>query len=258
MIPYFEQPRLSVGPLTIYGFGVLVGIAVLVSAEIVRRRAHARNLSGLLAQRLTSRIVIAGFIGAHLVDRLVYFPSETLADPLSLLKPWAGLSSFGGFWGATVAAIIFQRRHRIPALWPYLDVIAYAFPPGWIIGRLGCFIAFDHPGSPTRFFLGQRYSDGVVRHNLGLEEALYTVVIAVVFVALGRRARRPGFFVAWLAVLYSPFRFALDFLRKIDVRYFGLTPGQYGAIVVFIVGAVLAARLSRSAPPRPAGAAAPP
>lgn len=254
MIPYFEQPRVSLGPLTVYGFGVLVTVAVLVGADMVRRRALAQDLSAVVAQRLTSWILAGGFIGAHLVDRLVYFPSEALAEPVSILKLWAGLSSFGGFLGAIVAAIFFQRRRQVPALLPYLDVIAYAFPFAWVIGRLGCFIAFDHPGSPTSLFLGQRYTDGIVRHNLGLDEALYTVGIAAAFLALGHQHRRPGFFVAWLAVLYAPFRFALDFLRKIDVRYFGLTPAQHGAVLVFIVGALIAARLSRSAhPPSVAG-----
>ena len=35
-----------------------------------------------------------GFLGSHLVDRLVDFPRETLADPFSLLRFWESLSSF--------------------------------------------------------------------------------------------------------------------------------------------------------------------
>ena len=83
------------------------------------------------------------------------------------------------------------------------------------------------------------YRDGVVRHNLGLEEALYTVLIAGAFVFLGRRHRFTGFFVGTLAVLYAPFRFGLDFMRHIDVRYFGMTPGQYGSIAVLLAGIVV-------------------
>ena len=47
-----------------------------------------------------------GYIGAHLVDRFVYFPGETLANPISILKFWEGLSSFGGFVGSITAAWI--------------------------------------------------------------------------------------------------------------------------------------------------------
>lgn len=245
MIPYFEQPHISIGPLTIHSFGVLVAIAVLVGAAIIWRRANAEELDPALAQKLTTWILVGGFAGAHLVDRFVYFPAETLADPVSIVRVWEGLSSFGGFLGAIAAIVVFTRRHRLDPLWRYLDVIAYAFPFAWILGRLGCFVAYDHPGSPTRFFLGQEYRDGIVRHNLGFEEALYTILIASVFTLLGRRRRAPGFFVGWLAVLYAPFRFALDFLRKIDVRYLGFTPGQHGSILVLIAGAVLVAHAAK-------------
>ncbi|WP_437537733.1 hypothetical protein WME79_18845 [Sorangium sp. So ce726] len=62
-----------------------------------------------------------------------------------------------------------------------------ALPFGWTAGRLGCFLAFAHPGKVTTFFLGQQYTDGLIRHNLGLEEALYMIPVTAVIVALGQR-----------------------------------------------------------------------
>lgn len=248
MIPYFEQPHIPLGPITIHGFGLLVAAAVLLGAALIRRRARKLGLDVPAIQRLVTWVVIGGFIGAHLVDRFVYFPRQTLEEPFSLLRPWEGLSSFGGFLGAIVGIRLFLRRHPLQPMWPYLDTIAWAFPFAWVIGRLGCFIAYDHPGSPTTFFLGQTYRDGIVRHNLGFEEALYSAVIAAIFLLLSRRDRQPGFFVAWLAILYAPFRFSLDFLRKIDVRYLGLTPGQYGAALLLVAGVVLLVRALRDRP----------
>lgn len=109
-------------------------------------------------------------------------------------------------------------------------------------GHLGCFLAFDHPGLATRLFLGEVYTDGVVRHNLGLEEALYMIPVVLLFWTLGRRPRPAGFFAGLLALLYAPVRFALDFLRIVDARYFGLTPGQYGAVALFVVGGLILLR----------------
>jgi phosphatidylglycerol:prolipoprotein diacylglycerol transferase len=248
MIPYFNQPRLDLGPLAIHAFGVLVAAAVLVGIRVIKIRSAKDGLDALLAQQLTSWILVGGFLGAHLVDRLVYFPAETLEDPLSLLFFWEGLSSFGGFAGALTGIALFLRSHSLDGkTWRYLDVVAYAFPFGWVFGRLGCFLAFDHPGSPTRFILGQEYRDGVVRHNLGLEEAIYTLVIVLVFLALGRSRRPAGVFVGGLALLYAPFRFSLDFLRKIDVRYFGFTPAQYGSVALAICGIAILVRAHRRA-----------
>lgn len=240
MLPYIAQPHISLGPISIHAFGVLVALAMIVGMRFVRSRARVDGLDPLVADRLVTWVLIGGFIGAHLVDRFVYFRQETLADPITIVKFWQGLSSFGGFLGAIVAAVLFFRRESTLPRWRYLDCVAYGFPFGWIFGRLGCTVAFDHPGIETRFFLGEHDASGIVRHNLGFYEAIYTVLIAALFHYLGRKGRRPpGYFVAVLAIVYTPVRFLFDFLRTRDVRYLGLTPGQWGAIALLIVGVLL-------------------
>jgi len=252
MIPYFAQPSVSFGPISIHAFGVLVAVGILIGMRLIRRRAAVWGIDPATAERLTIWILLGGFACAHLIDRLVYFPRDAIANPWSLLRFWEGLSSFGGFLGAVLGAALFIHHERLgPQKWPYLDVVAYAFPTSWFFGRMGCFCAFDHPGLATNFALAERYTDGVVRHNLGLDEALYTLPVALLFLWLGgRRARSPGFFVGLLAVLYAPVRFLLDFLRFDDVRYFHFTPGQYGAAALLVVG-VLILSIRRPAEPGP-------
>jgi phosphatidylglycerol:prolipoprotein diacylglycerol transferase len=246
-IPYFEQPQLKVGPLTFHAFGALVAIAVLFGTWILKRRSLEEGLDAEVSGRMVFWALVVGFIGAHLVDRFVYFPEKTFKDPLSILKVWEGISSFGGIMGGVLGAALFIRREKLPAplAWRYLDAIAYAFVHGWIFGRLGCFTAFDHPGTKTDFFLGQYHpdplTDSMVKiHNLGLYEAIYFVPLAVLYWALGRKKHRPpGFYVALIAVVYPPVRFGLDFLRVVDVRYAGLTPAQWGSIAFVGLGLYL-------------------
>jgi phosphatidylglycerol:prolipoprotein diacylglycerol transferase len=238
LIPYFNQPSLSIGPVSIHAFGILVALGIFASLLLVYQRAQFLGLDSALSEGMVMWILTAGFIMAHIFDRIAYFPRETFNDPLSLLKIWAGISSFGGFIGAAIGALLFIWHSKMGAeRWHYLDLIAYSFPIGWLFGRTGCFVAYDHPGTPTAFFLGQAYRDGVVRHNLGLEEALYTLLIAALFFALGYKKTRPaGFFVGLLSVVYAPGRFFLDYLRITDARYFQHTPGQYGSILLLIFG----------------------
>ncbi|HEX7597016.1 MAG TPA: prolipoprotein diacylglyceryl transferase [Polyangia bacterium] len=255
MIPYFNQPSLSLGPISIHAFGVLVAAGILIGMRLIRRRSSALGMDGALAERLTMWILLGGFAGAHLFDRLVYYPADALAHPLSLLRFWDGLSSYGGFMGSIAAASIFVHRARLGSQkWAYLDLIAYALPTGWFFGRTGCFLAFDHPGLETTFFLAQRYSDRVVRHNLGLDEALYTLPIALLFLWLGRgRTRSPGFFAGLLALVYAPVRFLLDYLRTDDVRYFNFTPGQYASAAFLVGGVLILWLIPTRAPSPPAG-----
>jgi len=68
---------------------------------------------------------------------------------------------------------------------------------------------------------------------------------------LHRLGARPGSYSAAVLVLYTPIRFFLDFLRldaaqNGDVRYGGLTPGQYGSIILFVLGVAIAYRLLTS------------
>lgn len=238
LIPYFHQPSLSLGPVTIYAFGALVAMGVLITLLLIHRRAQFLKLDADLTKNMAIWILVTGFIVAHVFERVAYFPRETLNDPLSLLRIMDGISSFGGFLGGILGAVLFAYSSKIGSKrWEYFDLVAYAGPLGWFFGRMGCFVAYDHPGIPTSFFLGQVYSDGVVRHNLGFEEALYILPIAVLFLVLGHNKKKPaGFFIGLLSVLYAPVRFFLDFLRITDAQYFGLTPGQYSAIAFLIFG----------------------
>lgn len=121
----------------------------------------------------------------------------------------------------------------------YADTITYGFPFGWFFGRVGCGVVHDHIGRPTEFFLGMDFPGLGVRHELGLYEASYTLIVAGLFFLWGRTDRPPGFFLAAFGMLYAPVRFGLDFLRATDLasadsRYFGLTPGHYGSILMFL------------------------
>ena len=238
MIPYFAQPKLHLGPITIHAFGVLVATGILLAFRSIRRRAAAQGLDPVLAERTAMRMVVVGFISAHIVDRLAYYPRDVLANPLSLLYIWESISSFGGILGGTLVAVWFVRRQVTGTQgWRYLDLVAFAFPLAWLFGRMGCAFAFDHPGYETSFFLAQRYTDHIVRHNLGLDEAILIVPLVLLFHFLGRgKPRTPGFYVGLLALAYAPVRFLLDFLRWDDARYFGFTPGQYGAVLLAGIG----------------------
>jgi phosphatidylglycerol:prolipoprotein diacylglycerol transferase len=169
-----------------------------------------------------------------------------------LLNPFAGLSSFGGFLGALIAFLWFTKRAGVSRL-DYADSVALGLTIGWIFGRTGCFTAHDHPGRHTDFWLAVRYPDGP-RHDLGLYELLFTIVLAVFLFLYNRKLRPPGRIIGIAALAYAPVRFALDFLRATDVsrpdeRYFSLTPAQWACIATAVLGLYLIRR--SLAPPSP-------
>ena len=276
MIPYFDIPVIRLGPLEIHAFGVLVALGILVGADRTRKRARQLGLTDEPTSVMITWVVVCGFIISHMFDVLTYQPGEmahaelpgwiaSLVDKLPdagraffsagwfrglvfLLNPTAGISSFGGFIGSLLTLIWWSRRNRYPLL-AAVDSLIFGLSVGWLFGRLGCFTAHDHPGEFTNFFLGVRYPEGV-RHDLGLDEAVFAFFLAIAFAILGRKVRRIGFYPTVAALVYGPLRFGLDFLRVregrgADPRYFGLTPAQYGAIVMTLAGVGLAVYITR-------------
>lgn len=239
----------------IHPFGVLVAIGVVLGARIAEWRGERLNLRGSAVAQAAAYVLIPAFVMAHVLDAIFYHPDVVLERPLYVLEVWNGLSSFGGFVGATLGAIYWCRWRGVD-LRVIADPIAFAFPFGWLFGRLGCFGVHDHPGRVTMFFLGvEDYEVGFppwqVRHDLGLYEVLWCLAVIPLFLWLGRKKRPTGFFLALLPLLYAPVRFGLDFLRATDVemadeRYFGLTPGHYGAIVLLVGGSIVAWRIRRA------------
>lgn len=263
MIPYFQIPVVHVGPLPIDPWGTLVCIAFVLGLEIARARGVRMGLDvrdvvdGILAT------AGGGFVGGHLVHVLAYHPEKLDEEGvMALVRIWAGFSSFGGFLGAIVGSVVFFRFIRKVDWWRHADAIMYGFPFAWIFGRLGCFTVHDHIGRKTDFFLAVQFPTYGTRHDLGLYEALLSMVIAATFWVTGRKDRPAGFFLALWCVMYAPVRFGFDFLRNTDlehaadVRWSGLTPAQWGCILMFGTGLALWARLRQPAPT--ASTAAPP
>jgi phosphatidylglycerol:prolipoprotein diacylglycerol transferase len=232
MIPYLQLPTLRVLGLPVTPFSYLVALGMLVCFVLGQRRVKAEGLFTPVSAGALVWITVGGFAGAHVVEILAYQPQRLLENPLSLLEIWDGLSSFGGFIGGTIAFLLFSSQQGIWML-PYLDALMYGFAPGWIIARLGCVSAHDHPGPPSDFFLAVAYPGGS-RHDLGLYEALLAALITLVLYLLPRRQRFVGFYSALVMAIYAPARFLLDFWRTGpgEPRYLGLTPAQYLSLVM--------------------------
>jgi phosphatidylglycerol:prolipoprotein diacylglycerol transferase len=266
MIPYFSGHLYDlnlplVGKVSIHMFGVLVALGVIVGDRIVVRQGQQRGIDANDVKYMNARIVIWGFIVAHLVSVIFYFPERIREDWRVLYNPFAGLSSFGGFLGAFLAFLYYTKKAGIPRLL-YADSVALGLSIGWIFGRMGCTSAHDHPGRrvSASFFLSVNYPDGP-RIDLGLYELLFTIVMTVILFRYNRKARQPGRIIALAMLMYAPARFILDFLRETtvsaaishpDKRFLALTPAQWACLATAALGVYIWRRPAASPPAPPA------
>lgn len=246
-IPTFKIPFLFGLKIPIQPFGILVGIGLVVGYFATRRRARLTGLDPEVMADSILWVAGVGFIVGHLVSVVFYFPERIAENPLVLLAIWSGLSSFGGFLGGALGAWLFFKRRGLSVL-EHVDALIFGLMPGWIFGRLGCTVVHDHPGKITDFVLGVHcgagpcappWVPGQTRHDLGLYEMLFTVVLTIVIYALRNVRPIRGFHLALMLILYSPVRFVFDYARTADKTYFGLTPGQYLAISLLFIAAAL-------------------
>jgi phosphatidylglycerol:prolipoprotein diacylglycerol transferase len=255
-IPFFELQVYDllipgVGTLPVDPWATLVCIGFVVGLEVARWRGIKLGLETRDIVDGAVVIVLTGFVIAHVVTVLFYFPERLTEQGIwAILKVWEGFSSTGGFIGAVLGAWLFYKFVRPRPALRHADVICFGFPFGWFFGRLGCGVVHDHIGATTNFFLAMDFDNGFgpwaagdphvtgIRHELGLYEAMYMIPVGLAFLWWGRQDRVPGFFLGWFGVLYAPMRFVLDFLRNNDLdhqdaRYWGLTPAQYGMVLMF-------------------------
>jgi phosphatidylglycerol:prolipoprotein diacylglycerol transferase len=257
LIPFITIPELTllnhhvlhvaghavdVGPFSIKPFGALVALGVYLGLSLVQRYAKQRGFTADAMSRFVFWIMVISFTSGHVLDTIFYHPEHIAEDPLSLLKIWDGLSSFGGFAGGIIGSFAFKHRFGLRKVLPFADTMAAAFPFGWVFGRMGCSVVHDHPGLRSDLWFAVQYPQGG-RFDLGLYEMLFAILVAVGALLAARRPRPAGFFLGYIMLTYAPTRFAFDFLRAApgelvgaDPRYLMLTPAQWACIATAVGG----------------------
>jgi len=239
-----SAPTLGIGPLRVYSFGLLVALDFLFSIYLVRRWALGH---GLEWSKLSAGVVWIGAIGyylSHVASLVLYYP-EDMSDPMAWLDARTRISSYGGFYGGAVVALIFLLKHRLPLL-RYADSLIYGLVGGYIFGRLGCFSVHDHPGRESSFPLALDF-DGAPRHDLGLYEMIFLIGLFFCLNAVAWKRRPPdGTILGVTALAYAPVRFGLDSLRVVDTTYAGLTPAQWFCIPTLLIGIAVIRRSRQS------------
>lgn len=245
MIPWIESHSYPLGPITLQTWGTLVAVGFLCAVWVAARRAREKKLDPKIVWDMAFWIFIAAFVGARAFHVLFYEPGYYLVHPLEAIDPRApGYAIMGGILGGAGAAYLFAKRKGLDFI-AYADVLAWGIPWGCGIGRLGCFLIHDHPGTLTSFALGVKYPDGKVRHDLGLYLSIVGFVIGVAFLIVnwkyGKKVR-PAFWFGLFLILDGVLRFFLDFLRVADRRLLFLTPTQWVLLATTSLGIFLVTR----------------
>ncbi len=229
-----------------------VPAAIVSGYWLALRRAREAGVNTKMFESSMEWGIAGGLLLSHMTEILLYQPQKLKAEGvLTLFKFWDGLSSYGGFFGGTAVLAAFYLITQRRRWWVEADLLIQGMILAWVFGRFGCTVSGDHPGPRTTLPFAYPYPEGP-RHNMGLYELVFTVVVLLPANLLLHRKKPPtGSFVAMNCLLYGAGRFALDFLRATDLisgadpRYAGLTLGHYCSLAIFLFGLVVAIRAGR-------------
>lgn len=255
-IPYTTFPDISLGPLELRTFGLMVAIGVLAGAWVAGVHGERFGVPRDETYRIATRMVLAGVIGARLTW-VVTHPDQ-IDSPLDVIAVWeGGLQFSGGFVAAVAVGFPTFRRWGRLTRWRLLDGYAAGLAIGLAIGRIGCYSVGEHFGSKTGFLLATRYEGGSTReqlgddalqvgdtfHNTSLYELAYMLVLfAVLWAILRPRSATPpkilpGTAIGIFCLYYGITRGFTDFLRVNDDTVLGLTGAQYLCLALLPVSA---------------------
>jgi len=204
----------SIGPLTVYGYGLMIGIGVVVALFWATKRGAKRGINEDNALSILLIAVIVGFAGAkvlYVITDWKYF----LRDPLGALGS-EGFVVYGGIITGLLGCYIFCRRKKIL----FMDALDVFMPPvaaAQGFGRIGCFLAGCCYGKATDSVFGVIFPLGgapaVPVWPTQLFSSAGDFLIALVLALYDRRDHAKGNVGALYLILYSVGRFLIEFLR---------------------------------------------
>ncbi len=141
----------SIGPFTIYSYGLMIAVGILVCIAMGMYRAKKRGMSDDAVLTIAIIGVLSGFIGAKLLYVIVEF-DQFIEDPMSVMGG-EGFVVYGGIIVGVLSAILYCRQKKLVFL-DYFDLLVPSIAVAQGFGRIGCFLAGCCYGRETDSFLG--------------------------------------------------------------------------------------------------------
>jgi phosphatidylglycerol:prolipoprotein diacylglycerol transferase len=250
----------SIGPVTVYTYGVLLAASYLLGLWLAMVRAKRRGLDANRVLDLGIYIIIAALVGAKLLLLVVDFDQfrRSPAELLTLAR--SGGVFYGGLILAVAVAFWYIWKHRLP-FWTTCDVFAPGIALGHVTGRLGCLAAGCCYGRQTDVPLAITFTNPLAASNVGtplglplhptqLYEAGAALIILVFLLVTERKGRYFAGRTFWSYMfLYAVSRYVIELYRG-DPRgmVLGMSTSQFISVVLAPLAILMLVWLARTSP----------
>ena len=220
-----NPPRFfEIGPLTVYFYGLIIGIGLLLAVWYCCKRSQQ---FGLTEDHVLDGLILVLPIAVICARSYycIFAWHEFADDPISVLYIWnGGIAIYGGVLGAVFGMWIFSKWKKVK-LTAVLDLIMIGFLIGQSIGRWGNFMNREAFGAQTDSFLRMgltnMYTGEITYfHPTFLYESLWNAVGFVILHFASKKRKYDGQVALWYAAWYGLGRTMIEGLRM-DSLYWG-------------------------------------
>lgn len=229
----------SIGPVTVHGYGLMIGIGVAVALLLGDYRAKKKGLDGDAIYGLTFVTVILGFLSAKFLFILTQW-SDFIKRPMDYITG-NGFVVFGGIIGGFFAILAYCKIKEMDAF-RYIDLMVPSIAIAQGFGRIGCFLAGCCYGKETDCFLGVvfKHSDFAPNNVKLLPSQLFMsagdFLLGAFLIWYSSKNPQRGKTSLMYLILYSIGRFLIEFSRNDDRGFIGvLSTSQFIGLIVFVI-----------------------
>lgn len=229
----------SIGPITIHGYGLMIGIGFLAAVLIAMYRSKRYELDKELVFNMGILCIVGGMLGAKILFVITEF--STLSESKNLLFDLAnGFVVYGGIIGGILVLYIYCRYKKVNFL-EYMDLLVPSVSIGQGFGRIGCFLAGCCYGQETTCPIGIVFENspfapsGISLLPTQLISSAGNFLIAAILILIARRRKNKGIVLSMYLILYGVGRFIIEIFRN-DPRGNVGTFSTSQFISIFMVG----------------------
>src|SRR3989344_1277844 len=222
-----------------YGLIYVIGFLLTFFYLNYLRKKQKLELSLNQINDLLFYLIVGVILGARIFEVLFWNPGYYFSNPLEILAIWnGGLSFHGGLIGVIFAALIFCKKNNFNVL-RLLDILVIPGVFSLALGRIGNLFNSEIPGTITNvsWCFNFQNTEGC-RHPYQIYAALKRFLVFGILLILNKKEHKNGYIFFMGIFLLAIGRFILDFFRE-DLRYLGLSIGQYFSVAIVVVTAYI-------------------
>lgn len=238
-----KNELLTIGPFTVYGYGLMIAIGILAAYVTAEYRARKLKMEYDQIAYIAIWCVLGGFAGAKILFWITEWKA-ILGKPIIILQTISdGFVVYGGIIGGILTGYLYSRVKKLDFR-QYFDLIIPSIALAQGFGRIGCLLAGCCYGCRTNSIFSITFHDSdFAPNNVALVPTqIYACVLDFLLFAFllfySKHKKADGQVAAVYLIYYSIGRFILEFFRgDLERGNVGIfSTSQFIGIFVCIVG----------------------